>query len=90
MTVEGRQEAVACAVYLTAAIPQQLAAHERVVPFQQFAPAPISELDRLRGRIDDVSEEDGRKHALGFGLLPPAGLPDLFQEAFDLDLDSIG
>jgi hypothetical protein len=37
-----------------------------VVPLQELAPGAVAEFRSTGGRPDDVSEEDGGKHALRF------------------------
>ena len=58
-TVEGGEEAVAGGVHLATPKARDLAARERVVALQQFAPLPVAEGGGPLGRADDVGEEDG-------------------------------
>src|SRR5262245_65694483 len=40
---------------------------------QNFEPAPISKIDRLRSGVDDVREQHGRQHAIDLSLVPNLG-----------------
>ena len=48
-----------------------------MVLLQELAPGAVAELGRLRGRADDVGEEDGREHPLRLGFIPAVRLPDI-------------
>ena len=59
------------------------------MPLEELPPASVAELRRLRGRADDVREENRGEDAVGLALLPPAGLPHLLHEPADLALDEL-
>src|SRR5206468_2107513 len=86
-SVERRQEAVAGGVDLATAEPGELAPDDRVMPFEEVAPGAVAELERLRGRADDVSEEHGCEHAVRLDVVPAPRFPDVAEEASRLDRD---
>lgn len=70
--VESREEAVPRLLHFPTAERLDLRAHQRVMPREQIAPGPVSELGRAAGRVDDVGEQDRREDAIGLaGLACP-------------------
>jgi hypothetical protein len=55
-----------------------------VVALEHFPPGAVAELRRLRGRPDDVGEQNGGENAIRLFVLPAAGLPDVREETLDL------
>src|SRR5712691_5738011 len=62
--VEGREEAVAGVVDLTAAMALELASHCRMVAFEHATPLRVAQRERLLRRSDDVGIEDRGEHAV--------------------------
>jgi hypothetical protein len=52
--------------------------------FQQLTPGTVAGGRRLGGGANDVGEQHRGKHALWLRVSPPAGIPYLRQERFDL------
>jgi len=57
-----REEPVACGVDLLASEARQLAPNRVVMAPEQLGPRAVAELARLIRRVDDVGEENRRKH----------------------------
>src|SRR5262249_23214062 len=83
-SVEGRQQAIAGRVDMTAPVPFDLPAREAVVLGEEFGPAGVAELSQPPGRPDDVGEQDGGEDAVGAWPVPLAG-----EERFDLVGDRV-
>src|SRR5262245_19933970 len=72
-TIERRVQAVARGVELAAAEVPQLLVGERVEARLQLLPVMVAELSRVRGRVDDVAEENRGQHAVRLWRGPLAG-----------------
>ena len=73
-TIEAREEAVAGRIELPPPEALQLSTNDRVVPADEIAPPPVTELGRdLRG-ADDVREQDGDEDARGLACETWAGV----------------
>src|SRR3974377_1035191 len=65
-TVEASQEPVAHPLDLVAVILLQLAADDFVVLVEEGTPAPVAQVGRTLCGSNDVGEQNGGKHAIGF------------------------
>jgi hypothetical protein len=78
-TVKGGEEYVACGIDLTSAERDELAAHHRMMPVEQFAPSPIAQRDGVLCGADHIGKEHCGEDAVVVGSVPYAG-----QDFFDL------
>ena len=67
--VERREEAIAGGVHLDSAEPIEQGPNGGVMPFDEAAPRMIAHRCGLLSRSDDVSEQDGREHAIQLNFL---------------------
>jgi hypothetical protein len=61
--VEGREPPIARLFHESPAEPLDGSARDVVVPIEERAPAPVTDLGRPLGGVDDVGEKDGRQDA---------------------------
>ena len=64
--IERSQKPIARSVDLAPLEAGELIAHDPVVQHKLLAPRCVAELGQAFGRADDVGEQDGREHAIGF------------------------
>src|SRR5215218_4140301 len=84
-SVEGREEAVAGALDLPAAMALERLPEQRVVALQQETPAPVAHLRRPPGGLHDVGEHHRRQHAVRLALVARAR-----EELLDLSEEAVG
>src|SRR5437867_4258230 len=72
-TVEVSEEAVTGGVDLVSAKAGELVTHEAVMLAEQHAPRTVSELGRLRRRVDDVGEQHRRQDPIEAGSVTNTG-----------------
>src|SRR5215510_16244556 len=75
--LERRQEPVPCRVDLPTAERGEPRAEPCVVMPQELRPRPVTQLDQMTRRVDDVGEQHRREHTTGEGLevLEPPSMP---------------
>ena len=66
-SVEGCENAVAHALHKVSPVLLDRQFGETIMMIEQLAPALISDFHRNTGRVDDVSEENGRQDPIRFG-----------------------
>ena len=77
-TVERREEAVAGRVHLATAEGGEFPAYQRVMPFQQFDPRPVSNVGKVVGRSHDIGEKHRSKHPVDVAGRPVSGQEFLY------------